>query len=251
MRKIKNKIILLLVTVLILFSYAVPEIVTVYEDRHLQSSVQAFEIEKISLNSNTVDIKEELEIFRKLLEGSVIIQQSEVEEDSELEYKIAKENVLEFLGFLDGENVPEFQEFSLSSLVLADISIEKVYPLWKCYAVDENGEGYILWLDEITGKIIAFDLPTYKITMDEEKCEAFFEQLKEYYGFPDCDWTGAESMWEYDYAWGGEILFYNEAGVRDVAAAVLPFWRNEDRIYMNMYGSNVESYVVTDMSAEY
>ena len=97
MRKIKNKIILLLVTVLILFSYAVPEIVTVFEDRHLQSSVQAFEIEKISLNSNTVDIKEELEIFRKLLEGSVIIQQSEVEEDSELEYKIAKENVLEFL----------------------------------------------------------------------------------------------------------------------------------------------------------
>lgn len=244
MKKRQNSIAVFSMGFVLFLGYMLPTIVTAAEDNYLLMEKKEYAIETIKLNSTEVDFWEELEIFPELIDRELKVRKSEVKQEESWIYNRAKETVNEFLLMLNRNHTIEFQEFSVVSIAMVDWDGEKVYPFWQCLAVDENEREYVFWIDEITGKIIAFDIPDYFIVLNGQSVNEMMETIADYYGI----------VVNYNLGNWYEVNGYDIEVVADVESRFyflveednrelyLPFLCYGNRIIFNMYVGQIGIY---------
>lgn len=238
MKNKKNGIAILGLGLLLVIACTVPSVVTVLEDYYLQSKTKSYEIEEISLHSKEVDLTEKLAGFQQVLFENIVVQQSmtEAAKDYSSYSKDAQEAVNEFYSYLHKKMEAKFQAFSTTSMVIADADMEKVYSLWKCYAIDEKGYEYLFWIDETSEKILAFELHVDIALMKIEDYYEMAENMAEYYGY------AGGTLMENAIGLVNEeksetaICFYNETVDEEL---VLMFYKNGNTLSFNMYPGEI------------
>lgn len=219
--------------VMVLFiAYLIPDMISILEDRGLQSEIKKYEIDEIELNSGKVDLTDKLLSIQAVLQDYVVVQKEQLQEEQK-ENEIAK-NAKEFLSVLYDNSEKQVIKFSAMQLVMTNSN--QVYSLWNCYVVDADGCESILWLDEDTRKVLAFEIP---FVMSENNTEEFFgivERLKEYYGF-----SGYKVMNEVPIFLKREytentLKFYDEVKGTEVP---IMFYKNGNKLNFNMYPGQI------------
>lgn len=242
MKNKKNLLAVLGIGILLFIAYMVPIVVTLLEDRHLQSESKRFEIEEITLNTGEADLTGKLSAIQEVLQDNVVVQKSQTELSqgkNDVEKKAE-----EFLSVLNDNSETTFSKFSATLLVLTDADVNKVYSLWKCYAVDDDEQEYVFWIDKETEKVLAFEMSYFTKVANLEECYKLAKNLAAYYGF-----TGNEIMDEVQffpkktYAETALRLFNEEEGTE----VMLMLYKNGEQLSFNMYPSQISVY---DASSE-
>ena len=237
MKNKKNLLAVLGIGILLFIAYMVPTVVTRLEDRHLQSENKKFEIEEITLNTGEADLATKLSAIQQVLQDNVVVQESQTvlsQEPNDVEKKAR-----EFLSILYDNSETTFLKFSATLLVSADANINKVYSLWKCYAVDGDEQEYVFWIDKETEKVLAFEMPYFNEATNTEECYKLAQKLEEYYGF-----TGNEIMDEVQFF---PKLVYAETAIRlfneaEGTEVVLMLYKSGEQLSFNMYPSQISVY---------
>lgn len=244
MKKRQNSIAAFVMGIVLFLGYMLPTIVTAAEDNYLLMEKKEYEIETMKLNSTEINFWEELVAFTELMSRELKVKQSEVAQEESWIYDRAKENVNEFLLRLNSNHTIEFQKFSVISVAMVDWNGEKVYPFWQCFAVDENEGEYVFWIDEITGKIIAFDIPDYFTVLNGRSVNEMMEAMADYYGvvvnYNLGNWYEANG-YDIEVVENIESIFYFfvEEENREL---YLPFLCYGDRIIFNMCIGQISVY---------
>lgn len=218
---------------LLLFGgYALPIMVTGLEDRHLQSVKKSFEIEKIEIKTSEIDFFQELYRFPELMVGEVYMQKKEEELENGWVYQKAKETIIEFLTMLNIEITYEFEQIQVFSFVLADWEMEVVYPIWYCEAVYQEKQMYKFWIDEITGKILAFQIPADIFLTDDENFPNRVKMLADYYGFESYEFQAEYYKMGKMKKWAGFLLVRDNETKEERA---LLFYKEDECSGFNIY----------------
>ena len=244
MKKRQNSIAVFMMGIVLFLGYMLPTIVTAAEDSYLLTEKKEYEIETIKLNSTEINFWDELVAFPGLMSRELKVKQSEVAQKESWIYDCAKETVNEFLLMLNSNHTIIFQEFSVISVVMVDWNGEHVYPLWQCLAVDEKEGEYVLWIDEITGKIIAFNIPDYFTILNGKNVNELMNAMADYYGV----------VVNYDLGNWYDVNGYDIETIQDVESIFyfwveeenrelyLPFLCYDNRIIFNMYVGKISVY---------
>lgn len=244
MTKRQNSIVALFMAATLFFGYMLPTMVTAAEDSYLLMERKEYEIEEVRLNSTEIDFFEELSIFSELMYADLKVKKSEVNQEEGWICNRAKEIVNDFLTMINESHTTELQSVSVTSIAMVDWSGENVYPFWQCLGIDEKEDEYIFWIDEITGKIIAFDIPDDFMTLNGQKIDELMEILAGYYGvtveYDLGNWYDVNG-YDIEVKKEAEGIFYflNEESDRKI---YLPFHCYAERIVFNMYKGAISIY---------
>lgn len=189
------------IILLLILGYCIPSVFMKMTDEQRTAASKSFQIEEIQLDFTNVNIEEELEIFPEMLLNEIVIEQGQMsisispsedlqstEEDIELqtikkESQIVLESVNVFLDVLCPESEIEFVDFKAEYYVMMVSSEDKrVYPIWICFGVDNEEREYRIWLDDISKKVMAFEVPFEVMGMTDKEFLTAMERLGEYYG---------------------------------------------------------------------
>lgn len=239
MKRKKNSIVICCIVLLLIGAYAVPMVLTVWEDSHLQSKTKSFEIEEIKLNFSEEDLTEKLAVFQKLLAKYVVVHKEAADLQNSRNYETMKTDIEEFLSLLNSEKTVDFQKIAATAVVMADIDTDKVYQLVQCSVVDANENKYMFWLDEVTGMVIAFKIPAAAIQMNGEAFYKTTEKLANYYGFPSFEILGPETSSTNNVSWEGAFWFVDDAQGKEL---LLKFYKNGDIVSFNMHPGEITVY---------
>lgn len=212
------------------FGFIIPMVVTVFEDNYLQSKTKEYKIEEISLHSVEGDLTEKLIVLQELRVEEIVVQKSMTEMSSDSTG--IEKNVAEFFSIMQKKEVVEFQKFSTTSMVIADADKDKVYSLWKCYAVDENENEYLFWIDETTKKVLAFEMQVDVKQMDNEDYYMMADNLAKYYGYTGVKFEENDIKFLDKERGETAIVFYNEVTGEEL---MLIFYKNGNTLSFNMY----------------
>ena len=245
MRKIGNIFIVIGMGLLLIGGYNFPTIVTAMEDKHLKSDEKRFEIEAIELRNSQIDFFQELYRFSALMEEDAYIQKRQEEPQDGRIYQQVQKIVMEFLDLLEIEMSHNFEEMQVYSFVLTDFEAEQLYPIWYCNATNENEESCTFWIDEITGKILSFQISASSVVLQKDTFEDVLDTIVTYYGFEQHDFEqhNFDGYYETSKGWDGTLLVVNNETKEYMK---FPFCRIANMISFNIYGEiavkNVSSY---------
>lgn len=242
MKNKKNLLAVLGIGILLFVACIVPTMVAVVEDEHLQSESKRYEIEEIRLNSGEADLTEKLSAIQEVLQDNVVVQKSQTEL-SQIQNGVDKNDVdkkaKEFLSVLNDNAEVNFIKFSAVLLVMADVDGDKVYSLWKCYAVDEDEGEYAFWIDEETEKVLAFEMPLHITEKNQEEFYKMAEKLAKYYGFTSGEITDKISVFlKLEYA-ETALRFIDEV---EGTEETLMLYKNGNQLSFNMYPGQITFY---------
>lgn len=186
-RIIKKLAAVLGTAVLLLVAYMIPEAVSGIEDRHLEKESKSYEIDEISITSASTSFWEEMQEFSTLTTASIMVEQEYVSVEEKDKLEVAKTGNLtveeagrcaeEFIKILD-QNV-DVKKFSANLTVMYSSYSGNVYEVWACDVFGTDGREYILWLDDATGKVLAFECE-----LDEQlDLNAAMQDMAVYYGY--------------------------------------------------------------------
>ncbi len=235
MKKARSSLAVMGMLLLLFGGYAFPTIVTTLEDRHLQFSEKNFDIEKIELKTSEIDFFQELYHFPTLMVGEIYIQTREEELENGWAYHHAKESMMEFLKMLNADMEHEFEKMQVYSLAFADFETEQVYPVWYCEAVNQEEQICRFWIDEITEKILGFQIPADSLQIDEGNLpECIKIIIVKYYGFEVYKFQGNYMNKMKDWEGALEVV-HNE----NKEYMYFPFFKESDWIWFNIYPGNL------------
>lgn len=251
MKKKTNSMVLLGIILLLGIGYGIPGAIMKLEDAALWREKKSIEIEEIQLNTQKVDMIETLEIFPEILSNHIVVEvgESEKEEQNNMpqDSEVSNEQgnseqlsniVQEFLALLDTKNERLLELFAATNYVMmADKNDERIYSIWSCVGYDTQGNVYYVWVDAISQKIMAFDIP-YEVVGDS--AETFYvaiEQVVAYYRFSEVrvlNYYFSEKM-EAPHKkkyWSNDLLFFDETGEEILSMCM---YKNGDRLLFNTY----------------
>lgn len=231
-----NSVVVLGIGVLLMIGYAIPSAISEWEDQHLESKTKRFEIEEVNFNSNEVDFVHELANFQELLtKDTITVEDKQLGTENNRSNEIAKQRVEDFLAMFNGNIPGELETSSVYSMVMVEKDGEGVYQIWKYTAIDREKREYLFWLDAITERVMAFNVPAEAIMSADEDAYAIDEDvhavvrsLSEYYGFSSYDFLVEHNAKE----WGGLLQLENEEKGEEV---YLPIYKSMARITFNIY----------------
>lgn len=242
MKNKKNLLAVLGIGILLFVACIVPTMVAVVEDEHLQSESKRYEIEEIRLNSGEEDLTDKLSAIQGVLQDNIVVQKDQTDlsqtELSQMQSdvdKIAKE----FLSVLNDNAEVNFIKFSAVLQVMADADGDKVYSLWKCYAVAEDEGEYAFWIDEETEKVLAFEMPFYITEKNPEEFYKMVKKLAKYYGFTGAEIIDKLSVFlKQEYA-ENALRFFDEVEGTEEAHML---YKNGNQLSFNMYPGQITFY---------
>ena len=234
MKRWKNSLIIIGMMALLLIAYIIPVVVTKAEDRSLGRKTKTCEIEGIRITSDNSSFVEELQEFPIVLLDDIVIQQEQNEHDESegiaQSEEFIRRQVKEFVGLITNQENVEISELSYNKSIRASIHTGNVYEIWNCSFVDEEGEAsYMFFLDDTTGKVLAFQMWRENWQENAETFINCFQQLGNYYGFDDCeivelDFTSKESE---------SVVIFRNADA-DGPELMLPIYKYGDTISFNL-----------------
>lgn len=234
MKKWKNSIGLAALVAVLLGVIYLPVLVTAVEDDRLVSQVKNIEIEAVNMNFNETSIQEELTVIAGLLVDNIQIYSDETQDyNAEIE-KLTKTYVQNFLKIVYGEDIPLFVTYRTTYNMFVDRETGEMYALRECVGTDAEGLEYVLWLDAVSGTVLAYTLPKETINWTKETFHQFAEELVAYYEYEKHVFVGEESMIDSGKNWQGFFAF----GSGDESIEIEIFCA-ENRIWFNMYPGSV------------
>ena len=243
MKNKRNYLAVLGIVILLSIGYMFPTLITMLEDRHLQSERKKYEIEEISLNNVEVDLTEKLLGIHDVLQEyeNTAFQQSKDELSTEQGHE--GKQVKEFLSTLDSNIEASFLKAS-TKMTLMNAEEKNIYSLWKYVLVDSDEKEYVFWFDLEAEKVLAFEIPFFTNETSKEECYKLIDTLREYYGYTEGDFTDNVSL-----------LFkmkYEESAVcfsdkEKDEKVVLRLYRSGERLSFNKSPSWI---AITDKSTE-
>ncbi len=244
MKKRQNSLVAFVMGCILIWGYMFPTLITTAEDNYLLGEKKEYEIETIRLNSTEIDFLDELDSFPKLIDTELKVKRSELEQEESWIYNKAKETMIEFLWLLNNNHTVEMQFFSVVSVAMVKWDGESVYPFWQCDAIDEHGEEYLFWIDEMTGRIIAFDIPSSFVIVNGQSIDKMMETIADYYGLtvnPDLGKWYEVNGYDIEVVTDVESIFYflDEESGREL---YLPFLCYGNRLVFNMYRGDISIY---------
>ena len=225
------------ILLLLMIAYMVPVAVTKAEDKSLDEKKKTFEIEEVSIVSDSSSFMEELQDFSYILSSQIIISQSGNEwtlEDEDIinnenDAEFMKKQVMEFLCLLGTKESVEISDFSYITSVMASMHTGNIYVIWECSVCDDENNEFVFWLDDTTGKVLAFQSLQLDFWEDTEAFRSSFSALGEYYGFADCE---VGELYFEEKVSESEVIFRNEDA--DGPELMLPIYKSGDSIVFNL-----------------
>ena len=259
MKSKRNNMAILGILLLLGMGYLIPTAIMKIEDLDLLHKKKSVEIEEIQLNSQEVDVMEELSVFSDMLSNNIIV---EVGEGVKEEYQDAMQDVesseeaslsqklyyvaQDFLTLLDVKEELILEKFSaINYALMVGKKDERVYSVWSCIGYDEVGNPYYFWIDASTKMVMAFDVPYTIIGHSEEAFHSATNRLVNYYDFesygcPIYTFAETESLISKNKYWSNDLLISNKNGVEQLSICV---YKSGDRLMFNVHpGSASISY---------
>lgn len=247
MRKKENSLALLGVVVLLFFGYSIPTVAMAMEDRGLLKEAKSIEIDEIKLNVQSMDVVETLDVFPDVLMNNIVVEtatkvssgvsgghtESQEQMSSTGDYEKIQSSIEFFWNLLHVEKEIEFVEFTATHYIMMVASDdERVCSLWKCHGMDENKQEYVFWIEDTSGKILAFVIPFHFVGMDNESFYMSMGDLGQYYGFSNYGLKDFfTEVYEMNY-WENYLYLFDE---QDDVKVNITLYKNRDKLYFNLY----------------
>lgn len=224
------------------------------EDKNLRTERKTIEIEDISLNMQKENIIEKLGIFNEMLMNDFVIMVDEKimiasetkqanDETNEKKANMLQQYLSDFWENLDLKEDLKYETFQATRYAMMVSPRDKrVFSVWQCKGINEGNDPYCFWVDDATGKVMAFEIPYSYIGKTDEDFYRMMQNLTEYYGFHGFDLTDEQSeLYETEY-WQNGLLISDGENMNRQLLYVLKIGEN---LRFNMY---TRMYDVTDVS---
>lgn len=265
------------IVVLLVLGYGIPSVIMAIEDNGRKSELKSFEIENIELDFQNVDLEEEMRIFPDMILNHIVMEMGdtsiEIKQDSQQNIQddlqgnedgIAQENVQEeikntnelrietslseFLKVLHPEHNIEFVDLKATYYVMmVSQEDERVYPIWECYGIDKEKREYRFWLDDLSGKVLAFGISHEVIGITDEAFFEMIERLGKYYGYDVFGLAESMSNAYKTNAWENALLLLDKAGNLKNSPYL---FKVGERLLFNVYPGTVSIYDGTYSESE-
>lgn len=235
------------IVALLALGYGMPSLVMAIEDRGRKSELKSFEIEDIALDFQNVDIVEEMAVLPDMLLNNIVVETSETFIEVKSEQRI-ETGIRELLQALQPAYEIEFQDLkAVYSVLMVSKEDKKVYPIWECYGMDSEKREYRFWLDDISGKVLAFKIPFEVIGASDQEFYEAMEAMGEYYGFEIYGLAESISYVHKIDSWENALMFFNEEGKNP---NYLHLFKVGENLLFNMYPGNISIYDETYSESE-
>lgn len=238
MKKYGNGLAIGIILLLLILGYGIPSVVMAFEDSQLKREVKSIEIEDIELNFHNVDVQKELAVFSDMLLNNIIVEKDEtrimmVEETSDEKYQEMKQSIQEFLQLVNPNEEVEFEKISVTySVMMVSKEEEDVYPVWKCDVVDKEDREYCFWIDDLSGKVMAFDIPYDLVGVKDEDFINAMEHIAEYYEYSIFGLAEEVTNMYKSEGWQNGLILLDVEGNIDVCLNV---FKLNHRLMFNIY----------------
>lgn len=255
MKKKMNSVAILAILCLLGMGYLIPTAIMIVEDRELRSEKKLIEIDDIQLSSKNVDTIEVLGFFPDMLMNYILVDVGEgIQEDytesvqsesneTEQEYSTSlHKNVQDFLLLLDAKEEAIFEKFYATNYVMmVAANDDRVCSVWECVGVDASGTAYYFWVDDSTGKVMAFDIPYTVIGHLDEGFYSAMDRVVDYYeisayGFPAYQYVETQSNLYKTKYWQNGLVFMDKEGNEQLGISI---YKTGDRLLFNNYPGTV------------
>lgn len=231
------------ILLLLCLGYFIPTAILAVEDEGLIQEEKSIAIEKIELITPKADVVEQLRIFEEMMFSHIVISmdgdkvhESVKQPENETEYRNDESNlracVQEFWQVFK-EEVLVYEKFSFTNyIMMAGNKNDSMHSIWECTSVDKDGKEYYFWIDDATGKVVAFDIPYENVGYMDEEFYAAINRLTEYYGFSSYEFIDIlRNLYKTKYWQNGIILREENMGVE----LSLNIYKSGDRLQFNNY----------------
>ena len=218
--------------------YFVPPLALAVEDVALRQEAKKFEIDEIQLNNTTVEIVEQLSVFSDMMFEHIVIEMDSEQSSSDEKEEVNNDNniqksVYEFWKKFKDEDGPMFEKATYSNyIMMAGISNENVYSIWEYVGMDKQGNEFYFWIDDISGKVLAFEIPFSSIGYKENEYYSAMQRLSFYYGFSSYSFSDNITNFNKVKSWENGFVMYDKENSRKVELHV---YKVGDRMYFNIY----------------
>lgn len=257
MKKKWNSIAVIGIIALLGIGYFIPMGIMWIEDWNLKMQQSKVEINPIQLDSQKVDVIEELSVFADMLSNRLVVDvgpgisedydANQVEQDemlqleeSESEQSVSrnlKQKVQEFLTLMDVKEELVLEKLEAANYAMMAENAEQVYSIWECVGYDEAGKEYYFWMDVSTEKVMAFDFPYQVIGHSDEGFHSMIWRLWDYYalsdyGFPVMNLAEEQKNLYKTKYWKNEIQMLDDALEVQLSVCV---YKEGDRLLFNKH----------------
>lgn len=239
---------------LMVLGYEIPSVVMTIEDDGRKSELKSYEIEEISLSFQNVNIDEEMAVFSDMLLNNILVEvgatsieirpdegsQESQDYEGEVEYTKINDSINKFLKILSPESEIEFVDFKANYYVMmVSKEDERVYPIWECYGMDTQKQAYRFWLDDLTGTVLAFEVPYVIIGESDKALHMTIERIGNYYGYEIYGLAETISgAYKID-SWQNALMLFDEGGNEQNN---LYIFKIGDRLLFNIFPGSVSFY---------
>lgn len=255
MKKKMNSVAILGILGLLGVGYLIPTALMIVEDRELRLEKKSIEIDDIQLSSQNVDTIEVLGAFPDMLMNDIVVDVGEGSQedymesvqsdsnDTEQEYSTSlQKNVQDFLLMLDAKEEAVFEKFYATNYaMMVAVNDDRVYSVWECVGVGADENVYYFWVEDSTGKVMAFDIPYNTIGYVDEGFYSAMECLMIYYeisdyGFPGYRYIDTQSNLYKTKYWQNGLLLLDKEGNENLCIYI---YKTGDRLLFNNYPGTV------------
>ena len=231
------------ILLLLCLGYFIPTAILAVEDEGLMQKEKSIAIEKIELITPKADVVEQLRIFEEMMFSHIVISMDEEkvyesvqQSGNGTEYRNDESNlracVQEFWQMFQ-EDVLVYEKFSFANyIMMAGNKNDSMHSIWECTSVDKEGIEYYFWVDDATGKVVAFDIPYESIGYTDGEFYTAINRLSEYYGFSSYEFVDVlRNLYKTKYWQNGITLCEENMEVK----LSLNIYKSGDRLQFNNY----------------
>lgn len=226
--------------------YFIPTAILAVEDKGLMQEKKSIAIDEIELNLQRGDVIEQVSVFAEMMHGRIVIQMDEekeaveenvIQSEDASEQRKDESNLTEciqkFWSCFSGKENLEFEKFFAEDYVMmAGAHSDSLYAIWECTGVGKDGEQYLFWMDDATGKLLGFDIPYLSVGNTDGEFYSAINGISAYYGFSSYEFMDVLHNLSKTKYWQNGIIFYDEN--LDVKLS-LNIYKNGDRLLFNIY----------------
>ncbi len=219
------------IIVLLVFSYVIPNLVTMAEDKNLVNASKTYEIDNVVITQNVDYFFEELDNFPAILSEPTVYVKAGKNYTKDQMYDMMLDfaaDIAATCGDIDFSRMTtSILKMNADAFIGTSSDYESVYYFWACSFVANKKDEYLIWFDDATGKVLGFECPLpHGFWEDPYMLSPLADVLAEHYGF-----SGGVFYNPYEVS-DAVIIFYNEDKQQEL---VLPLIFTENSLMCNIH----------------
>lgn len=242
----ENSLGIFAILLLLGLGYFIPAVILGMEDASRREVEKTITMDEIELNMEKENVIEQLRIFPEMMFSRIVIQMDESKENAEANVQQSepsteqrndennlKLSIQELWLNLKATEELSFEKFSFGNyIMMASHSSDSLYSIWECEGVDKEGNIYRFWIDDITGKILAFDIPYSSVGNTDGEFYAAMNGICMYYSFSSYEFVEVLRNLNKQKYWENGLTMYDKNENVEVS---IPVFKSEERLMFNIY----------------